>query len=315
MDTDPVLVLREGVHGLPTSEYAAELRERLPDREVRHAETAASERELARDARVVTGLNVDEDLLAAADRLEWFAGTYAGHGHLPLDALEERGVAVTNAAGIHAPNVAEHVLGAVLAFERDLLRAVEQGRGSEWRSFTPGELAGKTALVVGLGSIGNAVCDRLAAFDVETVGVRRSPEKGGAADEVCGPDGLDGALAAADYVVLACPLTEETRGLIDREAFATMRPDAVLVNVARGPVVDTEALVAAVRGGDIGGAALDVTDPEPLPPEHPLWDFGNVLVTPHNAGATPCYYERLADLVAENVERAEADEPLRNRVV
>lgn len=314
MRTEPILVYG-GVHGLPGDELVKELREQLPDHQIRHARTPSERRELAPEMRTILAPDIDEELLRVADQLEWFAGMYAGYGHLPMDELEERGVTVTNAAGVHAPNVAEHVLGMLLTFERDLLRAIEQGRKGEWRGFTPDELGGKTTLVVGLGNIGNAICERLAAFDVHTVGIRRSPENGGTADEVHGPDGLEETLATADHVVLACPLTQATRRLIDREALVTMRTDAVLVNVARGEVVDTDALLWALRRNAIAGAALDVTDPEPLPPDHPLWDLGNVLVTPHNAGATPHYYDRLANIIADNVNRARTDEPLRNRVV
>ncbi|MFC7227346.1 D-2-hydroxyacid dehydrogenase [Salinirubellus salinus] len=315
MTDDPtVLVLREGVHGMPVEEYATALRERL-DCEVRLARTPAEERDLAADATVVTGPRMDEGLLAAADSLELFAGAYAGHSHLPLEAFEERGVAVTNASGVHAPNVAEHVVGAILAFSRNFHVGRERASRGEWRSYPTGELQGSTVAVVGLGAIGSAVVDRLNPFGVRSVGVRGDPSNGGPADEVVGPDRFHDAIAEAAYVVLACPLTDATRGLVDREAFRTMRDDGVLVNVARGQVVDTDALVEALRRNAVGGAALDVTDPEPLPPDHPLWGFGNVLVTPHNAGATPRYYDRLADLVAGNVTRLGSGGPLANRVV
>jgi phosphoglycerate dehydrogenase-like enzyme len=313
-DDPTVVVLREGVHGMSVERYAAALRERL-DREVRLTRTPTEERDLVADAAVVTGPRLDESLLGAADSLELFAGAYAGHSHLPLKAFESRGVAVTNASGVHAPNVAEHVLGAILAFSRNFHVGRERANRGEWRSYQTGELQGSTVAVVGLGAIGSAVVDRLNAFGVRTVGVRGDPSDGGPADEVVGPDRFHEAIAEAAYVVLACPLTEATRGLVDREAFRTMRDDGVLVNVARGQVVDTDALVAALRRNAVGGAALDVTDPEPLPPDHPFWGFENVLVTPHNAGSTPRYYDRLADLVAENVGRLVRGETLTNRVV
>jgi phosphoglycerate dehydrogenase-like enzyme len=172
--------------------------------------------------------------------------------------------------------------------------------------------------VVGLGALGEAIVDRLDAFGVETIGVRYTPEKGGPTDEVVGFDdeqGFHDALARSEYVVVACPLTETTRGLLDANAFKTMDPDTVLVNVGRGPVVDTEALLEALRRNAIRGAALDVTDPEPLPEDHELWGFDNVLITPHNAGHTPKYWDRMADIVAENVERLDAGETeFRNQV-
>jgi phosphoglycerate dehydrogenase-like enzyme len=314
-DEGYVLVLREGVHGMPVADYATALRERLPDERVRLATTPAAERDLVSGARVVTGLDIDTALLDRADRLELFACAYAGHGHLPLEELAAADVAVTNASGVHAPNMAEHVLGFILHFARGFGRAMRQGRRGEWRSFHTRELQGATVGVVGLGAIGGAVCERLEPFGVRTLGVRRDPSAGGPADEVYGPDELHAVLAESEYLVLACPLTEETRGLVDHEAIGTLADDAVLVNVARGEVVDTEALVAALRRNHLGGAALDVTDPEPLPADHPLWGLENVFVTPHNAGHTPRYYDRLADIVAENVARLRSGEPLRNQVV
>jgi phosphoglycerate dehydrogenase-like enzyme len=305
--TDPTVgVLRRSTHGMPVEAYADALRERLPDHAVRLGGTPAGERELVADCEVVTGMDLDEDLLAHADAMQWFACAYAGVGHLPLAELDERGVAVTNAAGVHGPNVAEQVLGAVLSMVRRFGEARRRQDRREWRHFQAGELHGSTVTVVGVGAIGEAVIERLAGFGVETIGVRYTPSKGSPADETVGltdDDALHGALARTDHLVLACPLTDETRGLVGVEELETLGPDATLVNVARGPVVDTAALVAAVRRNALQGAALDVTDPEPLPVDHPLWTFENVLVTPHNAGHTPAYYERLADIVADNVER------------
>jgi phosphoglycerate dehydrogenase-like enzyme len=309
-----VAVLRQKVHGMPASDYAAALRERLPDHEVRLARTPEAER-AAFAARVVTGHRVDPDRADAG--MELFACAYAGTDHLPTEELASAGVAVTNAAGVHGPNVAEHVVGAMLAFTRGFDVAWRRQRDREWRSFQASELNGSTVTVVGLGAIGEAVVARLEGFGVDTVGVRYTPEKGGPTDEVVGFDegAVHEAFARSDYLVLACPLTETTAGLVDHEALETLPAEAVVVNVARGPVVDTDALVRALRRNHIRGAALDVTDPEPLPEDHPLWNFGNVLVTPHNAGHTPEYYERLADIVAENVRRLDdGDDDLVNRV-
>jgi len=294
----------------------------LPDHEVVLARTPAEEREVVRDADVVAGMNVSDGVLEnLGDDVELFACAFAGTGHLPMDGLRERGVAVTNASGVHGPNMGEHALAAILSFARRFHVARRQAAEDVWRSYPTKELAGSTVTVVGLGSIGTAVAQRLDAFGVETVGVRHSPEKGGPVDRVVGYDdeaAVDEAFAESSYVVLACPLTDTTAGLLDHEAFVTMPSDAVVVNMARGPVVDTDDLVGALQSHEIRGAALDVTDPEPLPSGHPLWDFDNVLVTPHNAGHTPAYYERLADIVAENVERIvdgrAAEEGFRNEV-
>lgn len=306
-----LLVLREGVHGLPAESYADALRDRLDGHTVRHARTPAEERKAVESAEFATGLTVRRSLLERAETLRVFACAYAGTGHLPRDALAERGVSVTNAAGVHAPNAAEQAIGSMLAFSR---RLHEAARTDEWQPVSPGELAGSTVTIVGLGAIGKGIAERLEPFDVRTVGVRRTPSSGGPTDEVIGPESLHDALAESHFVVLCCPLTESTRGLIDSAALATLPPDAVIVNVARGEVIDTDALVEGLRRGRIGGAVLDVTDPEPLPDDHPLWGLDDVLITPHSAGATPKYYERLADIVADNVSRMEAGRPLRNRV-
>ncbi|WP_336037774.1 D-2-hydroxyacid dehydrogenase [Halobacterium yunchengense] len=311
-----IAVLRRGAHGLPTSEYAAAIRDRLPGYDVALARTPRDERELVADARVVTGVGIDEELLAHASGLELFACAYAGYDHLPLDALRERGVAVTNASGIHAPSIAEQVLGYVLAFSRRLHEGWRRKRNREWRHYQAYELRGSTVTVVGLGAIGHAVVDRLEGFGADTIGVRYTPEKGGPTDEVVGfdADAVHDAFARTDYLVLATPLTDATRHLVDADALATLPPESVLVNVARGGVVDTDALVDALRSESLRGAALDVTDPEPLPEDHPLWGLENVLVTPHNAGHTPEHWPRLADILAANVPRLDGDEPLQNRV-
>jgi phosphoglycerate dehydrogenase-like enzyme len=312
-ETPPdVAVLRQKVHGMPASDYAAALRDRLPDHEVVLARTPAEERAVL-DARVVTGQRLDPEDADAG--MEVFACAWAGTDHLPVEELTAAGVAVTNAAGVHGPNVAEHAVGAILAFTRGFDVAWRRQQEREWRSFQAAELQGSTVTVVGLGAIGESVVSRLRGFGVDTIGVRYTPEKGGPTDEVVGFDAVHDAFADSDYLVLACPLTDTTRGLVDSEAFETLPSDAVVVNVARGPVVDTDALVGALRWNRIRGAALDVTDPEPLPEDHPLWNLDNLLVTPHNAGHTPEYYERLADIVAENVRRLDdGDEDLRNQV-
>lgn len=306
MESEPdVVVLREGTEGLSTEPYAEALRERLPEHEVRRARTPTEERALVERARIVTGVRIDEELLEYAKNLDLFACAFAGTEHLPMDTLEKRNVAVTNAGGIHAPGIAEGALGNMLVFARRLHEGWRRKQEREWRHFQSGELTGSTVTIVGLGSIGQALTKRLSGMEVSTIGVRYSPEKGGLTDEVIGFESaeLHTALARTEYLVIACPLTETTRGLIGEAEFATLPPEAVVINVARGPIIDTDALVGAIQINSIRGAALDVTDPEPLPPEHVLWTFENVLITPHTGGHTPKHWDRLAEIVAGNVER------------
>lgn len=320
--SDPdIAVLRQKIHGLSAEAYAETLRERLPDREVALATTPAEERDLLSRARVATGFDVSEADLDAAENLDLFACVFAGTGHLPIEAFEARDVAVTNASGVHGPNIAEHVIGWLLMITRRLDEGLRRQRRREWRRFQSyGELQGSTATVVGLGAIGQAVVERLDAFGVETVGVRYTPEKGGPTDEVLGFDDLESALVRTDFLVVACPLTDETRDLIDRRALSALPEHAILVNVARGGIVDTDALVSHLRSNRLRAAALDVTDPEPLPEDHPLWGFENVYITPHVSGHTPHYWTRVADILAENVGRlasaSDGETPtLRNQVV
>ncbi|MBP2250010.1 phosphoglycerate dehydrogenase-like enzyme [Halarchaeum solikamskense] len=304
-----VVVLRQKIHGLNPADYAEAIRERLPEADVALARTPSEERELLMEATVATGFRIDPDVVAASDSLDLFVCTFAGTDHLPLDALEEAGVTVANASGVHGPNIAEQVLGYVLADVRNLRRGWAQHERSEWNHYQGGELAGSTATVVGMGPIGETIIDRFGAFDVETIGVRYTPAKGGNADDVIGFEetALLDAFARSDYLVLACPLTDTTEGLVDEEAFLTLPTDAMVVNVARGPVIDTDALVSALRGNDIRSAALDVTDPEPLPADHPLWTLENCLVTPHNAGHTPEYWNRCADILLDAADDAALD--------
>ncbi len=319
-DAPDLVVLRQNSRGSTAEPYAADLRARLPDHDIRVAHTPQEERELLAAAPVATGISIDAALLEAAPNLRYFACVFSGHGHLPMDALREHGVAVTTGAGIHAPNLAEWVLGQLLVFARDLKEGWRRQQRREWRHYQAGELYGSTVTVVGLGAIGHAVVERLEPFGVETLGVRYTPEKGGPTDEVFGltPEDVHEAFSRTDYLVLTTPLTETTAQLVDAETLQTLPPDAVIVNGARGGIIDTDALIAELQGNGIRGAALDVTDPEPLPPDHPLWGFENVHITPHNSGGSPTLTARMADIVAENLERVEetgeyAD--LRNQVL
>ncbi len=315
--TPDIVVLREGTEGLDMADYAAEIRERLPNADVRYARTPHEERELVRSATVVTGSDIDESLLEAAGELELFACTFAGTDHLPTAALRDRGVTVTNAGGIHAPGIAEQVIGNVLVFARNLHEGWRRKRNREWRHFQAHELTDSTVTVVGLGSIGQAIAQRLEGFEVDTIGVRYTPEKGGPTDEVVGFEErpFHDALARTDYLVVASPLTDLTRGLIGEAELATLPPRAVIVNVARGPILDTDAVVDALRSESLRGVALDVTDPEPLPEEHPLWTLENALITPHTGGHTPKHWDRLADILASNYDAIGTGSELENVVL
>jgi len=299
-------------------EFRAELEARVPGLDLRVARTPPETRELIGEADALLATYVATDLLEAAPNLRWIQALSSGVDFLDLEAIADRGIALTNAAGVHAEPIAEQVVGYLLTFERGIHTGVRQQGEGVWRRYSGGEIRGKTLGIVGLGAIGGRAAEYAQAFGMTVVGTKRDPDTAPAAvDEVYAPDGLFEVLGQSDYVLLSCPLTPETRGLVGREELGAMKGDAVLVNVARGEVVDEEALVYALQQGGIRGAALDVFEEEPLPPESPLWDLPNVVVTPHMAGSTPHKFERIAEVFATNYE-AFADgrlDELENRVV
>jgi phosphoglycerate dehydrogenase-like enzyme len=306
--TDSVLVLPGAAHGVPVEQYVQLLRERLPDHDIQLARSRNRQRELIADARIATGGTVESDLLDHADELQLFACRSAGTNHLPWTDLTERDIAVTNGSGVYGPQVAEHVIGGMLVVTRQFHYGFQRQKRREWQHFEAvGELTGSSVTVVGLGSIGRNVVEKLRGFSVYTIGVRYTPSKGGPTDEVIGfdRDAFQDALARTDYLVVTTPLTDTTRGLVGAAELEALPSDAVLVNVARGGIVDTDALVRALRWNQLGGAVLDVIDPEPLHRTHPLWEFENVVITPHMAGSSPRLWERMADLLVRNIERIE----------
>ena len=248
------------------------------------------------------------DTLRAASKLKWLNSIYAGLDFMPMDVLIERGITVTNGAGINALTIAEYVVMGMLTTAkgyRDVVRAQDR---REWLLDSPGkrELAGSKALLLGYGAIGQLIKPRLEAFEVEVTVVRRSGGEG-----VLTPDQWRGKLGEFDWVILAVPATPETDGMIGAAELSAMKSDAVLVNIARGAVVDQDALVSALQEKRIGGAFLDVTTPEPLPPEHPLWALGNAHVTMHLSGrAQDKMFQRSAQRFLDNLERYLRGEPV-----
>ncbi|WP_226040135.1 D-2-hydroxyacid dehydrogenase [Natrinema sp. DC36] len=293
-----------------------EIRERRPDIDLEHVEDEDELLGAVDDADVLVTHRLPDDVLEAAADLEWVQALSAGTDFFDHDALADHGVALTSVSGIHAKPIGQQVLGYLLHFERCFDRAVAQQHRREWDRYTGGELGDRTVGIVGVGAIGSKVADYCRPFDARVIGTKRDPtDAPDSVDEIYGTDGLESVLARSDYLVLACPLTDETRGLIDADALAALSDDAVLVNIARGGVVDQSALVDALEADELGGAALDVFEEEPLPEESPLWDRDDVLVTPHMAGSTPHYWERCADVFLRNYDRFREGEGLENRVV
>jgi phosphoglycerate dehydrogenase-like enzyme len=300
-----IVVPNTAAHGISSDRCVERLQDRLEGHKVVKAGTSANELELIRDAEVYIGGRFRPEFFEHAENLRLFASASAGVGHLDLNEFRDHGIAVTNASGVHGPNIAEHVIGWMLMFTRRLDEGLRRQSRGEWRHFQMRELKGSSVCVVGLGAIGQAIVERLQGFGVDTIGVRYTPEKGGPTDEVYAFTEIEEALIDTDWLVIACPLTQESEGLIGERELGVLPADATVINVARGKILDTEALVTAIQRNQLGAAALDVTDPEPLPADHPLWTFENVFITPHNAGHTPHYWERVADILVRNIDRVE----------
>lgn len=254
-------------------------------------------------------------LLDATPKLRWYHTVSAGVESMPLPELAQRGIVLTNNSGSYDIQIAEHLMAFVFAVSRQLHRYRDQQRAADWKEQTHQELRDATIVVYGMGSIGGEIARLAAAVGMRVVGVRRKAgAPGPGIDRVVAADRLADVVGEADYVAIAAPLTEATRGAISREIIARMKPTAWLLNIARGAIVDEPALIEALQAKRIGGAALDVFTTEPLPPESPLWKLENVIITPHHSGSSPRAGERTLALFAENLRRYKAGEPLINRV-
>jgi phosphoglycerate dehydrogenase-like enzyme len=236
--------------------------------------------------------------------LRWVHTVTAGIDHVLAALPEERDVLITNAAGVFDVPIAETVLAYILLFAKRMPEFLAQQREREWRLLRLQEVAGATVGILGMGGIGTEVARRCKALGMRVMAMRRHPDKGSPfVDEMVGPERLTELLGAAQYVVIALPATRETRGLLGPAELANMRPDGVLINVARGAIVDERALCNVLSAGHIGGAALDVFLEEPLPDTSPLWHLSNVIITPHNSWSTPHLKSREVDLFLDNLGR------------
>ena len=255
------------------------------------------------------------ELLEAADNLLYVQSIGAGYDQFPLDELRARGIRLANARGANRNAVSEHTFSLILGLTRKIHEARDNQRKGFWRQMISNipdreeELAGKTLGIIGMGHIGSRVAQLGKAFEMRVIAMKRNTSQyEGPADEVWGNDRLNELLEWSDVVVLNCPLTPETKGIIDRDALQRMKPSALLINVARGPCVDEEALLEALNGNWIAGAGLDVFDADALAADSPIWSLENAIVTPHTAGETQAYEGNVIDILLENIGRLQRGE-------
>ena len=259
------------------------------------------------------------DFIAAAPRLKWIQALSAGVERAPFAELRARNIAFTNASGVYGAHLADHLMAFILAFSRQLpflMRAQIQGVWKRRTEYPAGELSGQTLLIDGLGGTGEHLARRAAGFDMRIIATRRHLDrpKPDAVASVHPTDHLHDLLPEADWVAVCVPLTPHTRDRYHDRAFERMKSTAYITNIARGPIINTEALMRALDAGQIAGAGLDVTDPEPLPAGHPLWNYENVIITPHASGHSPHANHRIIDLLCENLQRFATGQPLKNLV-
>ncbi len=304
-----------------TDEQVKELGEVAPNVKVVRARDRDEALRLAPQADAADGRWASAEFLSKATKLCWIHSPSAGVDRLvTIPGLREnKSLVVTNARGVHGPAIADHAMAMLLALTRQLpWYHGAQDRGAWTRDDPPVRpitLSGKTMLVVGIGGIGGEIAQRAHGFDMHVIATRKSDSPAPDFVEHVGkPDELAAMLPKADVVAICVPLTKETEKLFDEKMIGVMKPGSYLVNIARGKIVDTGALVAALRDGRLAGAALDVTDPEPLPAGHELWGMKNVVITPHVAAEGELTDRRWWALYKENVRRFGAGEALLNCV-
>lgn len=274
------------------------------------------------DTDVFIGWSLRPQQFLAAKKLRWIHSPAAAVHQLMYPELIRSSVILTNSTGIHGPVVAEHAIAVLLALAKRLPQAMQYQEKKTWSQDQlwherprPREVSDSTVLVIGMGGIGREFTTRAKALGMIVLGVRENTAKGNdGADAVFSPAQLDDILPQADYVLLCTPVTPATTAIINTARLARMKPDSYLINVGRGPLVDEAALFEALRDRRIAGAALDVFNEEPLPPESPFWLLDNLLITPHTAAVTERLWERHYKLMVENLNRFLASRPLLNEV-
>ena len=278
-------------------------------------------REMAPRADIILNGTTSPKLLSAAvppaRRARWIHSLWTGVDQVIGPEVLASPLPLTNGRGVFRRPLAEWSIGAMLYFAYNLRRMIRQQQAGVWEAFTTEEIKGKTLGIVGYGGIGSLAGELARPFGMRIVALRRRPElfqQDANVDESFAPAQLDRLIASSDYVLLAAPLTEETRGMIGTRQIAAMKPTGVLINVGRGAVVDEPALIAALEAGTIRGAALDVVAVEPLPAGHPFYRLENVLLSPHTADHVQDFVHLAVESFLENLRRFQADQPLLNVV-
>lgn len=254
------------------------------------------------DVFLTNQMQVNKEDLDRMASLKWIQCVFSGVNHFPLEYLKSRNIILTNARGVHRIQMSEYTIGLILMIARRSAHYLKAQMQKKWEPVTIDELYGKTVGFIGTGAIARETARKLKPFGVRIIGVKNKVEKVDHFDEIYGRDRLGELLEQSDYVITLVPLTRDTYKMIGEEQFRQMKKTAWFINIARGDIVDEKALIKALQEGWIAGAGLDVFEEEPLPGNSPLWEMENVIITPHIAGPTPCYMNRLMEIFIKNLE-------------
>ena len=267
------------------------------------------------EADILIAGKFDSQILQKATKLKWVHALAAGVDRLLFPEFVNSPIMLTNSSGVHSIPISEHVLGMMLMFTRGFHESMRSQFQKKWERPTPSELYGKTLGIIGFGSIGERVGQLGKCCGMRVIGLKRNADYATAsADEILPPDDLDILLGQSDFVVISLPLTPQTTHYISLKELKKMKNTAYLINISRGKTVKQADLIHALQSGIIGGAGLDVFEEEPLPPDSPLWEMKNVIITPHYAGSTPEYFNRAISIFCDNLEQYLKGELLLNQV-
>jgi phosphoglycerate dehydrogenase-like enzyme len=303
--------------------FVEKIKDVSPNLDVLRSKNKEEALRLIEDTDILLAGFFSEELFHAARRLKWIQAWGAGVDGILLPEVVKSRVTVTNAGGVHPTPISEHVLGLMLCLCRKLHLFIRNQAERKWERFESWtsaeqveELSGKTVGIVGLGRIGTEIARKAKCLGMNIIATKRDPSQmaSTSVDRLVHPSDLNQLLAESDFVVLSLPLTKETEGMMGEAQFKSMRRTGYLINVSRGKIVQEDRLIEALKQGWIAGAGLDTFESEPLPRNSELWGFKNVIITPHVAGLTPYYMERLTDIFCENLDRFIHDRPLINVV-
>lgn len=288
-----------------------------PDADFVYATASEADEAMIAEADVILG-NVEPELINASDRLKWLQLNNAGADAYTKPGILSPETILTNASGAYGLNISEHMLGMLLMLIKKFDRYYLAQRSKDWTDFgTVRSIWGSRVLILGLGDIGGQFAKKVHALGAYTIGIKRHiGNKPDYLDELTDMEHLDEQLALADFIACSLPASDDTYHLFNSDRFSIMKNDSILINIGRGSLIDSLALCEALKNGSIGGACLDVTEPEPLPQDHPLWDAPNLILTPHVSGHyhLPETLERIRHIAIENFKAYVNGEPLKNKV-